>query len=155
LAISTGASASPRSRATDPFSRFPGIDRKLAVLEGQVALTVERRAQVILDPASQAVDFPGEAAVESRLTGGPSLDLNVMTRRGRYASQIAKQSATQLAATAPMSLIVALNDLMVTVAGSAFRLERLDALLIDGPASPNVTPKGAVYYLIGITPSRS
>ena len=42
-----------------PFSRFPGIDRTLAVLEGKVVLTVEDNAPAVLDPHSAALDFHG------------------------------------------------------------------------------------------------
>src|ERR1700722_12611735 len=53
--------------ASGPFSRFPGIDRKLAVLEGKVALTVEGSAPVVLDPHAAALDFHGKNAVQADL----------------------------------------------------------------------------------------
>ena len=37
--------------------------------------------------------FPGEAPVHARLTGGPVLDLNIMTRRGVMAHRMVAMSA--------------------------------------------------------------
>jgi hypothetical protein len=82
------------------------------------------------------------------------MDLNVMTRRGRFSARMAMQSAAQPAITAPVTVILALNDLTITDAGETIRMERLDALLIDRPSLPTIAPKGAAYYLIEIGPSR-
>ena len=66
-----------------PFSTFPGIDRQLAVLQGKVALTIEGRAPVTLDP-DRPLPWISRARPPSMadLVDGPSMDLNVMTRRG-------------------------------------------------------------------------
>jgi len=134
------------------FSQFPGIDRKLAVLDGKVALTVEGRAPVALDAHSPVVDFPGEASVEGRLVEGPSTDLNVMTWRGRYVARMARQSAAQPKIGAHTTVIIALNALTAMGAEDFFHLERQDALLIQGSETLTIAPKGAAYYLIEISP---
>jgi len=137
-----------------PFSRFSGIDRTLAVLDGKVALTVDGHAPVTLNPHSAPLDFPGEAVVEGRLVDGPSMDLNIMTRRGRFSARMAMQSAAQPAMAASVAVILALNGLTVRIAGETVRMERLDALLFDHPSTPTIAPKGAAYCLIEIS-SRS
>jgi hypothetical protein len=137
--------------ADGPFSRFPGIDRKLAVLKGKVALTVEGGAPAVLDPETAALDFHGESAVTSHLVDGPSMDLNVMTRRGRYTSKLSIQSAAQPKIKAPVTLIIALSPLTITSGNRLIGMAALDALLIEGSASMTIGPRGADYYLIEIS----
>jgi environmental stress-induced protein Ves len=137
--------------ADGPFSRFPGIDRKLAVLKGKVALTIESADAIVLDPNAAALDFHGESAVASHLVDGPSMDLNVMTRRGRFTSKLTKQSSAQPKINTPANLIVALTPMTVTSGNRLIAMAALDALLIEGSASMTIGPKGAGYYLIEIS----
>ena len=68
--------------AGGPFSAFPGIDRVLMVMDGPgIELVVDGRFVPLgpLDP----LGFDGEADTSCRLVGGPTRDLNLMTRRGR------------------------------------------------------------------------
>ena len=140
--------------SSGPFSSFPGIDRKLAVLEGKIALTIEGGAPIILDPHTVALDFQGESAVQADLVGGPSRDLNVMTRRGRFISRMVQQSAARPQITAPVAIIVALSALTVASAAGVIPMTMLDALLIEGPVQLTFAPKGASYYLIEISQPR-
>ncbi len=137
-----------------PFSAFPGIDRQLAVLRGKVALTVEGSAPVTLDPAAPALAFPGEATVESKLVDGPSMDLNVMTRRGRYSSRLSRVSSAQPKLKTAQAVIIALGPLTIISGNRVIAMASLDALLIEGSASMTIGPKGADYYLIEITAFR-
>ena len=66
-----------------PFSCFEGIDRTLALLEGEgMRLAIEGRGEALLTPTSPPLSFPADAPTQAALTGGPITDLNVMTRRG-------------------------------------------------------------------------
>jgi environmental stress-induced protein Ves len=132
------------------FSRFPGIDRKLAVLDGKVALTVDGHAQITLDSHSPVLDFPGEAAVEGHPIGGPSTDLNVMTWRGRFVARMARQSTARPKIGAHTTVVVALTPLTATGPEDYIHMERHDALLIQGSETLTVAPKGVAYYLIEI-----
>lgn len=72
-----------RVERSGPFSRFAGIDRTLAVLEGEgLELEVEGMGAVVLRPGSQPFRFPADKETDCRLLGGPVTDLNIMTRRG-------------------------------------------------------------------------
>nr|WP_210300936.1 HutD family protein [Rhizobium sp. BK619] len=68
--------------ATDgPFSIFPGIDRTLAILNGNgMTLDIEGWAPA-LTTASDPLAFPADIPVAARLEDGAITDLNVMTRR--------------------------------------------------------------------------
>ena len=65
-----------------PFSIFPGIDRTLAILNGNgMTLDIEGRAPALLTTASNPLAFPADIPVAARLQDGAITDLNVMTRR--------------------------------------------------------------------------
>ncbi|HEX5752869.1 MAG TPA: HutD family protein [Archangium sp.] len=68
--------------ASGPFSVFPGVDRTLMILEGAgVSLTVDGTREVVLDQRLRPFEFPGEAAIQCRLLGGPVRDFNLMVDR--------------------------------------------------------------------------
>jgi environmental stress-induced protein Ves len=66
-----------------PFSRFPAIDRHLAILSGDgIALTLGDQAPIKLTQATPPLAFPGDVPASAELLGGPVTDLNAMARRG-------------------------------------------------------------------------
>ncbi len=68
-----------------PFSLFAGVDRTLAVLEGEgIVLSVEGQAEERITPASPPLAFAADRPTSARLIAGPITDLNAMTRRGRW-----------------------------------------------------------------------
>ncbi len=73
--------------AGGPFSMFPGVDRILSVLEGELVLDLEGGATARLDPGSDPFAFPGDVPVSAQTPRRPVTDLNVMTRRGRAAAR--------------------------------------------------------------------
>ena len=75
-----------------PFSPFPGIDRTLSVLEGDgLGLTIEGRGTVVLTQASLPFCFSGDSSVDSGVSGESVVDLNVMTRRGRFSHSVERR----------------------------------------------------------------
>lgn len=64
-----------------PFSSFPAVDRTLAVLNGEMIVHVEDRADVRLDALSNPYCFPGDVPTRATVLK-PVIDLNIMTRRG-------------------------------------------------------------------------
>jgi environmental stress-induced protein Ves len=69
--------------ADSEFSRFPGVDRSLLVLDGAgMVLEVEGQGTSTLTASGPPLAFPGDVATSSRLIAGPTRDFNVMTRRG-------------------------------------------------------------------------
>lgn len=134
--------------ADGPFSAFPGIDRTLAVLEGEgIALDIEGRETLTLTQDSAPASFPGDAPTLGRLLGGPILDLNVMTRRGRFSHRLTRHMADGMAALAvegATNLLLARTD-HLKAAGTALNTD--DALLIDGPRDLAVSGKGAFFLV--------
>src|SRR5438445_9615162 len=71
---------------------------------------------MIASPETAPLTFQGETAVFAEPCGGPVTDLNVMTRRGRFDSQLTFSTAREpreLNAHAGATLILALSDLVV------------------------------------------
>ncbi|WLS77676.1 HutD family protein [Erwinia pyri] len=74
--------------ADGAFSRFPGIDRVITLLEGEgVELKAGNRYTQLLRPR-QPFAFAGEDEIEARLTSGVSTDFNVMTRRETHCAEV-------------------------------------------------------------------
>jgi environmental stress-induced protein Ves len=65
-----------------PFSRFPGIDRTIVLLEGDgFTMRLDGEREHALTAACQPFSFAGEAIVEITLAGGATRDFNLMVRR--------------------------------------------------------------------------
>jgi uncharacterized protein len=78
-------------RKSGPFSRFDGIDRTLAILDGDgIALDFgDRVIRVGRDDPPLIV--PGESPVIGTPLGGVVRDLNVMTRRAAWRADVARR----------------------------------------------------------------
>lgn len=143
-----------------PFSGYPGVDRTLAVLEGQLELTIEDKPPLSLSSRSPAVNFPGEARVSAVPVSVRSRDLNIMVRRDEWQSTLEiVQDTREVAITANDRVTVALSlgDLECRCRGSQFNLGYLDALIFHGASTLEVATgsKAASLLLIRIsTPAR-
>ncbi|AXK40392.1 HutD/Ves family protein [Crenobacter cavernae] len=135
-----------------PFSFFSGVDRTLALITGErdgdgLELSfADSATHHSLTPQSAPLVFAGELAVVSRLTGGPVLDFNVMTRRARCRHRVSELRLTEaltLAHGADTFLLLAAGD--ACTANDGFRCEtlaRLDALSLAVPGVLTLTPHG-------------
>jgi environmental stress-induced protein Ves len=66
-----------------PFSRFPGIDRTIVLLEGDgFTMRLDGESEHALTTPCVPFAFAGEAAVDVALAGGATRDFNLMVRRG-------------------------------------------------------------------------
>lgn len=121
-----------------PFSSFAGVDRIIVVVDGPgLVLTVDgvEHALRLHEPFA----FSGESETTATVSG-PTVDLNVMTRRGRCA---ATMDVVHLVAGAPVDvaadgrLLVAVLDGTVDVIsdGGSAALERLDVAATAAPVN--------------------
>lgn len=131
-----------------PFSAFSDIERTLAVLEGEgIGLDVAGRGTLTVTRDGAPASFPGDAPTVGRLLGRPILDLNVMTRRGRFTHRLTRyvvDGMAALEAAGDSNLLLARAD-GLTVAEA--RLERNDALLIESPARLEAAGNGEVFLV--------
>lgn len=141
-----------------PFSRFPGIDRIIVILEGELSLVVEGREAVVLTPQSPPWAFAGEAVTCGEPLAGTVQDLNVMTRRGRCSAQVQRCLVEQRAKfdfAAATTVVLAMAPLVLKAEERTVPLARLDALRVTGALQcefSSVVP-GACFHRIEITPA--
>ncbi|HEY8051584.1 MAG TPA: HutD family protein [Steroidobacteraceae bacterium] len=143
-------------RSAGPFSSLPGLDRRLAVLEGTLAIALGEAPETVLSAGAPPLHFPGEAPVQAHPVDGPVTDLNIMTRRGRFSSAVALhdvQSSTRVASGPGSLLVLALTDLQLKADQADWRLSYLDAARIDGDCAFEILPSGAQarFYVIRMT----
>jgi environmental stress-induced protein Ves len=118
-----------------PFSSFPGVDRTLAILEGEgIALDIEGRPPVTLTRSSQPLAFPADRPTSARLVAGPVVDFNVMTRRGRFehcVERLAPGSIVERDAQ-NIAIFAAVGTATVSLQGARTVLAAHDAAVING-----------------------
>jgi environmental stress-induced protein Ves len=127
-----------RLRGASAFSSFPGIDRTLQLLDGQVELTIAGVARV-LSPDDPPIRFAGEDAVACRVLApaaadGDARDLNVLLRRAarlRTLVAIHRSGSVHRFGAAATVLVVALEPLDAVIDGDAHALEAFDALRFE------------------------
>jgi hypothetical protein len=72
-----------------PFSRFPGIDRQIALLDGNgFTMTLDDDRVHALTTPFAPFAFAGEARVAVTLLDGPTRDFNLMVRRAQARGEI-------------------------------------------------------------------
>ncbi|MGA4323330.1 HutD family protein [Ectopseudomonas hydrolytica] len=78
-----------RVASSGPFSRFPGVDRSLALLAGE-SLTLQRAGagSQRLRPGEAPLAFTGEESICAALDAGPVRDFNLMTRRDAWRHEL-------------------------------------------------------------------
>jgi environmental stress-induced protein Ves len=138
-----------------PFSRFPGIERRMAVLEGCLRLSIDEGAALSVTPDTPPVEFSGDVPTFADPVGGPVTDLNVMMRRGRFDCRFERRVASAPIRLTPRPgtrVIVALSELIARCAAEEADLAKLDALLIEGDSRCDVIAQAAAasFYLIEI-----
>lgn len=144
--------------ASGPFSIFAGIDRTIAVLQGDgMQLTVDGRREPPLLVGSPPFDFSGDAEVQADCLGGETLDLNVMSRRGRFIHRMTKivvSDAQTLSVTADTVAVVFRDEAVITIDSLRSEVGLGDVLVgLYGPLELAVVPHGSgcILYIIEVT----
>lgn len=71
------------------FSTFPGVDRSILVWQGNGLLLHSNGGGVFaLTPEADPHSFRGEDEIEATLIDGPTIDFNVMVRRGHCTAAV-------------------------------------------------------------------
>lgn len=152
-----------------PFSRFPGHDRILLVLEG-AGLILERGGGLTRLGPLESVAFPGDHDTFGRLVAGPIRDFNVITRRGvaRARLEVVHGPAAAVVAAGDGQALLYCHAGRASVASSegeatlgegatafvnppagalsiepAARASTLIAVILQGPSNPGVRPAGS------------
>ncbi len=128
--------------ADGPFSVFAGIDRTIALLDGPgLALDLPEEKTVELKPGSSPFSFSGDWEISSRNLGGPTVDLNIMTRRGRCTHEMRRLTLAPAetfppSGTAPgFGWVVFNSPANIEAAGQELAIERFDAIALEAGES--------------------
>lgn len=117
-----------RVETDGPFSMFPGVDRTLAMLEGEgIFLEVEGRIPFSLTRKSEPLSFPADIPTRASLIAGPITDLNMMSRRGRAVHML-----TRLAVDTVLEMAIEADEILLFCHSGAIRIDGDDALRL-GP----------------------
>ena len=132
-----------------PFSTFPGIDRQIALLDGEgFTMILDGRRQHALTTPFEPFAFAGEVPVDVVMAGGATRDFNLMVRR-------TQASGTVDVLAEPGSHVMPADAVLLYLArGTA---ETLDGPLSMGDAwRPDTSPvqlhAGAVALLARVRP---
>ncbi|MBV8340788.1 MAG: HutD family protein [Gammaproteobacteria bacterium] len=140
-------------RAAGPFSSFPGVDRQLAVLAGELALVIADAVPRTLTPETPPLAFPGEVAASAMPVSAEVTDLNVMTRRGHVAARLARHAVNRSLSVDPRTgsiLLLALSPLRLHQAALEWPLAPLDAALLGRASRCELRPQavpGEAYLI--------
>lgn len=143
-----------RVEQNGPFSIFPGVDRSLCLLEGVgVTLKVQGWVPFGMTRRYEPFVFPADVPTEAILMSGPITDLNVMTRRGLYESEVqllAISGKLPLSEADETSILIADGEgLSIEGGQERTKLERGDAVLLD-PGEAAILSARRQTYVIGI-----
>lgn len=129
-----------------PFSIFPDIDRELGMLEGCVMLTIAGRDAIDLSPDAEPVHFPGDVPTSAELVSRSATDLNVMTRRGAFASHMTRSTNIVVESGVVAVFAFPLAAIIVQDKGMDIPLSRGDALFF-GPGESPALPDADFYQI--------
>ncbi len=134
-------------RTAGPFSAFPETDRHLSILEGTLQLDVAGQSST-LSAASEGLAFRGDVAASGTPVDGPVLDLNVMTRRGRYRAEVERLRSEKFARIdADIAILVATAAIQVELGENRMTLAPLDALRITDGQRLSIRADGPAYLI--------
>ncbi|MBM1171503.1 HutD/Ves family protein [Microvirga arabica] len=134
--------------SSGPFSMFPEIDRTLAVLDGNgIRLSIAGRAEALVSRDTGPVAFPGDVPAEASLVDDPVMDLNVMTRRGRYGHAMTRMRITEQAD------VIRRGDItLMLVTGSDATVCATDVTIEARNGDTIIAPDAAEAAFLRVTP---
>ncbi|MEO6807037.1 MAG: HutD family protein [Edaphobacter sp.] len=94
--------------AAGDFSPFPGVDRTLMLWRGRgMVLTPKSVESVTLSQPLETYAFRGEEEIAARPVDGPTIDFNVMVRRGQARAAIHRyESETRITRNARWAIFI-------------------------------------------------
>lgn len=130
------------------FSVFDGIDRVLALIEGEQLVLIDSSGPEYVLSRWDSVAFAGESSISAELPHGPTRDFNLMLRRDRVSGTVTVRRAAEALSVQRGSvvLVCALGEFGV----DGERLFQGDAIVFDASehGALNIAPLSADAVLI-------
>lgn len=147
--------------APGPFSTFAGVDRVLMLCRG-AGMDVDVDGHTHRLGRYDAVRFAGEATTSASPVAGPTLDLNVMTRRDRFRATVTLQDlpGTRTEDTAVVAAGPGATAVVVVLDGSVHHdgpdrtglpLQPFDAVRVVASSCCRLTGRGRLARIV-LTP---
>ncbi|HEY1043451.1 MAG TPA: HutD family protein [Telluria sp.] len=139
-----------------PFSAFPGIDRTLALVEGDgVLLDFDGERRVLLSNDDPVISFDGGHVIDARLAGAATVDFNVMTRQGVCTHQFGMRQLDGASEFAPRGdvtlLFLAQGDFLDLANGEErIGMVRFDTVAFESGASWTLEAGRASVFVVDI-----
>lgn len=138
-----------------PFSVFAGIDRTLALVDGDGVLLDFGGERFVLSEADPIIEFPGEAAVHATITDGVTTDFNVMTRRTRCRHRLEARivrGVDELRRRSATTLVFLADGESLTVSSASERiaLVRYDAVVLESADVWTLEAAMATVFVVDI-----
>lgn len=139
-----------------PFSAFPGIDRTLALVEGEgVLMDFDGERQVTLSPEDPVITFDGGHSINATLVGGPTTDFNVMTRQGLCSHQFGLRTLDGVSEFAPRGdvtlLFMAEGDFLDLANGEErIGMVRFDTVAFEAGTTWTLDAGDATVFVVDI-----
>ena len=116
------------------FSHFTNVDRILVVIEGRLKLVFEDGGKIVeLRPDGLPHRFPGDVGVIGAPVDGEVVDLNLMTRRGRWTGaieRIASPGSRSIALSSRHTILIFAGEGCLRSQTEAIRVRPLDAVQV-------------------------
>jgi environmental stress-induced protein Ves len=133
--------------ADGPFSVFAGIDRTIALLDGDgLSLDFPEGRTVELTPRSEPLAFSGDLEISSRNKSGKTIDLNIMTRRGQFRHRMKRIGSGVWEITQPGTILVFNGEAKLNDES----MQRFDAAIVepeDGPQTIEAGDDVAIFLI--------
>ena len=142
------------------FSHFGGVDRRLAVIEGRLALAFDGEATAVeLTRDSAPHAFSGDAGVCGTPVGGTVLDLNLMVRRGHWTGAIepiASPDGVSAVVASPQAIVLFSREGRLRWHGETMAMRPFDAVRIeDADDRPIWLESAGFVYILRLSPAMS
>lgn len=114
-----------------PFSEFTGIDRTIALMQGDPVLLRSDMQEVRLAKDGEPYAFNGELPVIAKLTGTGTTNLNVMTRRGHCRHSLKRLQLDEnivIEGEADETIIIFNGPAVARLAAGDFAASQFDAI---------------------------
>lgn len=139
-----------------PFSAFPGIDRTLALVEGDgVLLDFDGERRVLLCAEEPVISFDGGHRIDATLSGTATIDFNVMTRQGECTHQFgirALDGASDFAPRGDVTLLFMAQGDFLDLANGDERIGmvRFDTVAFEAGTTWTLEAGAATVFVVDI-----